>query len=49
MKNSVSLSADRITLGVSLMDIETCSLTMNMIRIDTLGNFDNFSFKFLEF
>lgn len=48
MKNSESLSADRITFGESLIAIEICSFTMNIIRIATLDKWNVFILS-LEF
>lgn len=36
MKYSVSLSADLMMAGVSSMDIEICSFTMNIVRMERL-------------
>lgn len=52
MKNSVSLSADLIIFGESLIAIAICSLMMNIIRIKVLEkerkSFGAISFKIIK-
>lgn len=43
MKNSASLRADLTTVGVSSIEMDICSFTMNIVKMESLRNFENFS------
>lgn len=43
MKNSASLRADFTTVGVSSIEMDICSFTMNIVKMESLRNFENFS------